>query len=131
LFDAVDATRYGYDVATVKLLLENGADVNLADNEGKTPLLIADKLEVLQLLLAHGAHVNAKDKDGKTALIKRAQGYDEDGAKVKLLLDHGADVNARDNNGNTALTYASSRTRKHSWYSEKQIEVLKQHGAKE
>jgi ankyrin repeat protein len=45
----------------VKDLLENGADVNLADRDGTTPLIMAaqrDNLENIKLLIQHGADVN-------------------------------------------------------------------------
>jgi ankyrin repeat protein len=41
-----------------RLLLDHGADANLGDNVGKTPLVTANEkgnLEAIQLLLEHGA----------------------------------------------------------------------------
>lgn len=116
------------DKNCVQFLLENGAKANVANNQGETPLLVAEKLEVLQALLAHGADVNAQNEDGQTALIHIAQIYDPKGEKTKGLLEHGADVNIRDKKGKTALGYA---TAVHSgWYSKEKIEILKQYGAK-
>lgn len=116
------------DKNCVQFLLENGAKANVANNQGETPLLVAEKLEVLQALLAHGADVNAQNEDGQTALIHIAQIYDPQGEKTKGLLEHGADVNIRDKKGKTALGYA---TAVHSgWYSKEKVEILKQYGAK-
>lgn len=112
----------------VQFLLENGAKANMANNKGETPLLVAEKLEVLQALLAHGADVNAQDENGQTALMHIAQIYDPKGEKTKWLLEHGADVNRRDKKGKTALDYA---TTVHSgWYSKERVKILKQYGAK-
>lgn len=116
------------DKNCVQFLLENGANANVANNQGETPLLVAEKLDVLQALLAHGADVNAQNEDGQTALIHVAQIYDPQGEKTKGLLEHGADVNIRDKKGKTALGYA---TAVHSgWYSKEKVEILKQYGAK-
>ena len=54
----------------VKLLVSNGADVNIANNNGDTPLIDAaylGKLENLRYLLANGADVSLKNNQGKTA----------------------------------------------------------------
>ena len=80
----------------VKLLLDNGADVNAKDNEGKTPLYWAvemGKYEIVKLLLEHGADVDIKDNDGHTPLHFAIDNYKCEIAN--FLLDYVADVNAR------------------------------------
>ena len=60
------------DIKTVKALLDKGADVNVKDNSGSTPLIYAarnGRTEVLKALIDKGAEVNAKDINGNTPLI--------------------------------------------------------------
>ncbi|KAH6664496.1 hypothetical protein B0J14DRAFT_523182, partial [Halenospora varia] len=94
--------------AVVKLLLDQGADVNLKDNYKRTPLHQASvngHTKVVQLLLDQGADVNSKDSDGKTPLdLASASGHAE---VVQLLLDQGADVNSKDSYGRMPLDLAS------------------------
>jgi ankyrin repeat protein len=57
----------------VHCLVESGADVNLADRNGVTPLMWLtsrgdDGVPLVKFLIAHGARLNAKDKDGITVL---------------------------------------------------------------
>jgi ankyrin repeat protein len=57
----------------VQYLVESGADVNLADSNGVTPLMWLEysrdnAVPLVDLLIAHGADLDAKDKDGLTAL---------------------------------------------------------------
>jgi len=50
------ATReYRPCLDSIKFLISQGADVNTQDNQGTTPLLVADDEEVKRLLLEHGA----------------------------------------------------------------------------
>jgi serine/threonine-protein phosphatase 6 regulatory ankyrin repeat subunit B len=91
--------------AKVSMLLARRAKVNMADDQGITPLMKAayrGKVVMVQALLTHGAEVNAKAKDGKTALAWAANSYEaqkrKDNAEVaRLLLEAGAEVDARDN----------------------------------
>ena len=58
-------------IATVQLLLSKGAKLDLADNRGRTALMIAAErghAEVIATLLAAGADRALRDKDGKTAI---------------------------------------------------------------
>ena len=58
-------------VATVTLLLDRGADQNLADDRGRTPLMIAAErghAEIAALLLSRGGDPARRDSLGKTAL---------------------------------------------------------------
>ena len=55
-----------------QLLLQHGADVRAADNDGSTALMCAAEgghEAVIQLLLQHGADVAAARHDGFTALM--------------------------------------------------------------
>ena len=58
--------------AGVLCLLGNGADPNIADDKGRTPMhIIAQKgvgKNQMQLLIEHGGDINVRDADGKTPL---------------------------------------------------------------
>lgn len=85
------------DVAKVRLLLDQGADVNKASRLGRTPLLVAAEtygtLEAVRLLLQKGADVNAADNVGFTPLIAAA--YVDNTAVAKLLIEKGAGLNPK------------------------------------
>jgi ankyrin repeat protein len=73
----------------VYYLIRAGADVNLPDKSGKTPLIWATSLgdEAVPLvrdLIAHGAIVDSKDKEGLTAL-DRAYGSKPIPALIEAL----------------------------------------------
>ena len=56
----------------IACLLANGADPNIADDKGRTPMhIIAQKgvgKNQVQLLIEHGANIDARDADGRTPL---------------------------------------------------------------
>jgi ankyrin repeat protein len=58
------------DASMVEFLLARGADVNAADDEGRTPLMgaaAAGDAALLKALLDKGADIDAVDKSGRTA----------------------------------------------------------------
>ena len=94
------------DLAALRALIAEGADVNVRDRLGETPLMYAAVVgspEAMSFLIGKGADINAKNESGSTALIWSAT----DVAKVRLLLEHGADVNAATKRGRTALLIAA------------------------
>lgn len=103
------ASMKGY-TEIVKLLVENGADVNKKSDNGLTALMhasIGGYLEIVELLIKNGADINAKDILGETALMASSKkGY---GNIMDMLIKNGADVNAKDDLGKTATVYASEK----------------------
>ncbi len=96
------------DLQGLKEALEAGAAVNVSDDGGYTPLMLAalyGEEEMVELLIAEGANVNAATKWGATALTRAAQ--DGKTKIVELLLSNGADVNRREYDGYTALSRAA------------------------
>lgn len=81
-------------VPLVQFLLKQVAiDVEVRDNDGSTPLMVAAQNGhdlVVYLLLNKGAQVDAQDNQGFTALMAAAQ--DGHGKCVKVLLEKGANV---------------------------------------
>jgi hypothetical protein len=75
--------------SVVRLLLEYGADINVQDIDGWTPLHCASFIglpEVVRLLLEQGADVEVKGNDGKTALqVAADRGHNE---VVELFRKH-------------------------------------------
>ena len=72
----------------VELLIKNGANVNVQDQYGRTPLMIAASnydTKMIKMLLANYADANIKDNSGSTVLIQAVVlGHME---TFKLLID--------------------------------------------
>ncbi|OUL20520.1 hypothetical protein BV378_29320 [Nostoc sp. RF31YmG] len=120
---------------SVELMLLRGANVNLPDTNGITPLMVAARYtyragaEMTKFLLDKGALVNAKSKKGSTALMFScspvASHYEDEYAKVvKMLITKGAQLNAKNQMGATPLSVAIQG----NW--QKIVAILKQAGAK-
>ncbi|KAI5785392.1 hypothetical protein FPQ18DRAFT_87085 [Pyronema domesticum] len=106
----LQAVRIGHE-GIVRILLERGVDVNLADGNNRTALSWASENghdSVVKLLLqADGIDINSKDSEyDRTALSWASEnGHD---SVVKLLLQaDGIDINSKDDDGETALSLAS------------------------
>lgn len=101
----------GDHIDIVRLLLDEGADVNAKKTKNGTTVLMETaeegNTEVVKLLLDRGAKVNVKrTKDGITALMEAADKCHAD--IIKLLLDKDAEVNVKTtDDGTTALMEAA------------------------
>lgn len=62
-----------HDIEFTKLLINNGININIKDDKGCTPLILATlekQAEVTRLLIDAAANVNNKDDEGETALMR-------------------------------------------------------------
>lgn len=94
---------------TLQWLVDSGADVNVKNKLGATPLHWAAPDEAkVRLLLARGAAVNAKLGDGRTPLYLAAllgNGH----SILRVLLGHGADPGLAAGNKRTPLMAAAAQ----------------------
>ena len=95
----------------VKQLVSAGADVNISDHMGETPLhdaMIQGHIPVVEALLTHKASVNAKSQYGETPLmvyLDNTVSYCSV-KMVRLFLEWGLDIGAQSSSGATVLHYA-------------------------
>lgn len=109
-----DSNKYKIKTSLiVKKLLESGADPNIHDRCGYTPLMysaISGYAGNISMLFEYGARVDATDRNGENALIKSINDITilkhSDQEVVAALLKAGADINFKDKNGYTPLMYA-------------------------
>ena len=106
--------RYGGSRPLTEWLLENRADLNARNKDGKTPLhllcsgdgsKISSARESSALyLIERGAKVNIADNDGSTPLHLASSSQSR--SIVKALLEHGAKI-TKDKYGNTPLHFGT------------------------
>ena len=82
------------------LLLQHGADPNIPNIQGKTPLHLAHLFEI-KLLLQYGAKPNIQDYKGNTPLMRATMNLSA--RSVEALLRGGADISIKNNDGKTVL----------------------------
>lgn len=106
------AASWNVDTYIVKLLLDNGAEVNAVEDDKSTPLHVAaarGSLEILRVLVASGANIDAKDQRGRTALMRAI--IQEHISAGQLLIELGANVQEKsDEFLMTPLMYAAAWT---------------------
>lgn len=119
LFVAVAEEKY----ALATMLLDKGADPNLANDDKRTPLLVVirkgfntvsyvrqpQSARVVNGLLERGADVNARDIDGTTPLEEAARIGDAE--TIRALVVRGANVATKNNDGETPLDIAARELR--------------------
>jgi uncharacterized protein len=96
------------DLAWLQFLVAKGANVNIRDNKGVTPLVLAVRLNFLEgveFLLSKGARVDEANAAGETPLITAV--HNRNVALMRLLLKAGANPDRADNSGRTARDYAA------------------------
>lgn len=103
---------YRDDVALVKKLIADGADVRAINVYGSTPMAeaaVTGNVEVIKALLKAGADVESPGADGQTALMVVARSGNVEAARV--LIKAGAKVNARETwREQTALMWAAAES---------------------
>ncbi|MFF5396235.1 ankyrin repeat domain-containing protein [Peribacillus butanolivorans] len=96
------------ETETISRLIEEGADINTQDSEGRTATMIAtynNDFETAKILITAGADVNIQDDmKNNPFLYAGAEGYLE---ILKLTINSGADLKITNRYGGTALIPAS------------------------
>src|SRR5437867_2730451 len=116
------------DLAVMRMLLDKGANANLAIKNGGTPLMLAaggrrprsqedevvdkaaraDPVEVVRMILDAGADVNASNDQENTALhLAALRGNDK---VVQYLISRGAKLDGKNKQGKTPAEVAPKRT---------------------
>jgi ankyrin repeat protein len=120
---AVLAAKHDY-IESVRLLIENGANINAVVDEYGTALQAASAEgyeDVVRILLDRGTDIDAEGGDHGTAL--QAASVRDHVMIVRLLLDHGANVDAGGGKYGNALSAACS------WNNQDVVRVLRSKGA--
>jgi len=97
--------------AVANLLLERGANVNIASPHGETPLrwaILSAKAGWVKKLLDAGANVAFETQGVRPLFYACEFGFSE---AVRLLVDRGADVTFVNNYSNTPLHFAAGHTK--------------------
>jgi len=126
LFSAVE----NGDLVNLKILLDQGAEVNAKTKRGRTLLhwtASRNSAMVTKTLIENGADAKAKDNRGRTPMhIAADHGNDK---VAQVLIEHGAKVNAKDNDDRTPLDLACNHS--YIFYNKPAIiTLLRAHGAK-
>ncbi|SPR12432.1 ankyrin repeat domain-containing protein [Orientia tsutsugamushi] len=97
-------------VDIVKLMLDSGADPNVQNMYGATPLhfAIVDNcnVDIIYLLLDKNANINAQNKNGSTPLHNAAF-HGRNSIIMQIISNSAADIDLQDNDGQTLLHIAA------------------------
>lgn len=109
-FTALHFATFKGNFSVSKFLIEHGADLNIPDNKGRTPIfhtVSEGHYQIVDYLISNGADINIKDCEQNTLLrLACSRGYVN---IIELLISKGMDVNEIDYEGNT-LAYIASYT---------------------
>mgnify|MGYP001187742189 CR=1 FL=1 len=127
------------NIASIKLLVEKGASINIKNKEGINAFSKAielaryrniDNEQTINFLIEQGADVNTEDENKVTPLMKIisiGETQELNLELIKKIITNGANIDAYDKNGKTALHYAMEQ--KSRYENRKLIKLLIEKGA--
>ena len=79
------------DINLIKLLLDNGADINYINTHNQTPIMQAfgnhkNNIDIIKHLISLGADINVKDLHGNGILVTASNSYDSVN-KINYIID--------------------------------------------
>jgi ankyrin repeat protein len=92
------------------ILLTIGGNVNVLDNQSKSPLLIASQANqenICFALLSYGANIHLSSKDNHNALMYAV--WNGNMKLARTLISYGIDINQTSLNGDSSLFYACQK----------------------
>lgn len=103
------ASAYSDNLPISLALIKQGANIEVAGNDGKRPLhlSVTGLGDVHKNLIKAGAELNAQDSDGNTPLLIACSRSNEN--IVRYLIKAGADITILNNEGKTAMDLCSER----------------------
>ena len=114
------------DIDAINILLNAGADPNIADVHGYTALHDAVEgfcsTESLRAIIDHGADVNARNNNSVTAIMIAC--YKGNTDAISVLLKAGADLNMTDGNGASCIHHVVGEG-----FTKAMLETVINHGA--
>lgn len=102
LINAILLTK---NIEIVKILIENGADINIENGTNKNAIDLTIKRkshEILDVLLQYHDNINEKNKEGDTLLHQVCE-IENNVEMINILIKHGIDVNIKNDKKQTAL----------------------------
>ena len=99
---------YADRIDIAKLLLESEASPHVQDRKGNTPLIQQPEPLINELILREGGHINDQNNKGETALMIAAKECDLERLKILLKPEFEGNLKLKDNRNKTALMYASN-----------------------
>ncbi len=106
---------YTNRIDNLKLLLDNGFDINGRGKKGETLLMFSthskNTYKSSEFLIENGADINALNNKNLSALIMNSNNK-MNLKNIELLLKNGANIEQKDKNGANALLYALKGDRK-------------------
>ena len=108
-FNYLSAIANSTNPAAVKWAVEHGLDVKDKKETILIVPAMNGALDIVQFLLTKGADANLPDEIGYTPLMHAVLTESSSLALVKLLLEHGADAKVKAKDGLTALSFAKRK----------------------
>jgi hypothetical protein len=105
-FSVINDAMQSQDVAQLARVIRRGADPNVRDQYGKSPLHVTHSATMAKALIQSGASVNATDNYGETPLMLAAMQGDVEMVQALLANGAAAGVNIARRDGATALSDA-------------------------
>ncbi len=98
-------------VEAVKLLAQNGVNIDAKGSYGRTPLIYAassaKSLEMVRFFISSGANVNAKNDADKNAVFELITNEDSNAEIAEFLIQSGCDIHSNNKSHGTVLHWAA------------------------
>lgn len=109
---------FGANAEVTKVLVENGADLNIKDRDGNTPIMHINGRETFDILVKNGARVDVINEEGMNIFMLMHC----ENLNIEYCLANGVDINHKDRSGNNVLYFLSEYNGKEMLFAQFLIE---------